>query len=73
MTRLQIFHDAVVPEHRATTGVRFAGTNMPLSVDEIVIDPGRRPAKPEKVKVLVDSIREIGLVTPIAVRRDGDS
>lgn len=45
---------------------------MPLGLDEIIIPDGRRPAKPEAVKRLAESIDKIGLRHPITVRRKGE-
>jgi ParB-like chromosome segregation protein Spo0J len=45
---------------------------MPLAVDEIVVSPDRRPAKPDAVKKLAESIDSIGLRHPITVRRKGE-
>lgn len=45
---------------------------MPLSLDEIVIQNGRREVDPAVVKRLADSIDNVGLRHPITVRRKGE-
>jgi len=41
-----------------------------ISVHDIKVMPGRRPVDKEKVKDLVESIREIGLINPITLTAD---
>jgi len=45
---------------------------LPIGTFEIDVPEGRRPAAPEKVKSLAESIKGIGLRHPITVRRNGD-
>lgn len=43
---------------------------MRIPISEIKVNPGRREAEPESVRELADSIKELGLLTPITVDRD---
>ena len=45
---------------------------MPLAIDEIAINDGRREVNPATVKRLADSIKNIGLKHPVTVRRKGE-
>lgn len=50
---------------------------LKISIDRITIPRGRRPADPDTVRELAKSINEIGLKTPISIRKvrrtvDGD-
>lgn len=45
---------------------------MPLAIEDIAINAGRREVDPAAVKRLADSIDKIGLRHPISVRKKGD-
>src|ERR1700722_5014728 len=45
---------------------------MPIHLDMIVIPDGRRPVDPSAVRMLAQSISEIGLQTPICIHDSGD-
>lgn len=45
---------------------------MPLAIDEITINDGRREIVPSTVKRLAESIEKVGLRHPITVRRKGE-
>lgn len=46
-------------------------TVIPFPISSVVIGRNRRPAKPDKVAQLADSICEIGLINPITVTTEG--
>jgi len=45
--------------------------NGEIRVSSVYVHPGRRAVRPERVQSLAESIRDIGLLTPITVRADG--
>lgn len=45
---------------------------LPLAIDDIIINDGRRDIDPAAVKRLADSIERLGLRHPITVKRRGD-